>query len=95
MEVDNSKLTLKDKGTYEIEIEFLRQQSKKIFGGGAKTELYVMKPFVVKKEVKIAEIKKPKPKKQEQDHLIKCDVEDEEDLSDPTPVKVYFESMDS
>ena len=49
MEVDNSKLTLKDKGTYEIEIEFLRQQSKKIFGGGAKTELYVLKPFFVNK----------------------------------------------
>ena len=37
MEVDNSKLTLKDKGTYEIEIEFLGQLNKKIFGSGDKT----------------------------------------------------------
>ena len=37
MEVDNSKLTLKDKGTYEIDIEFLGQQNKKIFGSGDKT----------------------------------------------------------
>ena len=93
IEVDNSKLSLEDKGEYEIEIEFLSQQNKKIFGGGAKTNLFVMKPFVVKKEIEKVEIKKPEPKKQE--HLIKCDVENEEDLSNPTPVKVYFESMDS
>ena len=54
-----------------------------------------MKPFIVKTEVKKIEIKKSEPKKQERKHLIKCNVKNEEDLRDPTPVKVYFKSMDS
>lgn len=48
--MENSLLTEKDIGTYEIEIEFLDQKDKKIFGAGVKTTLDIKAPKQAPKE---------------------------------------------
>jgi hypothetical protein len=41
MTLKNEKLTEKNLGEYELEIEFFDQKGTKIFGSGAKTTLYI------------------------------------------------------